>query len=895
MERPRFVATLCITLGWMTALSAPASAQDVEQVPTAVQEEALEDPAASPTLLRILEATPADSSARRALELFHGRWEDFTPGDTNQAAALAWGEYRLDDPALDDPQADPLVRAEAHRFRGEAEKTLALLAKDDSVRATLLKAQAHEARGETAAAVGLLTPLRDRFQHETIDDPAELTAAARSIVMLAHLEGRPAQDYRLALGMLGRATQELDPLYWPAHVAEGELLMTKDNREEAAAAFEQALSLNPQAGAAWSGLGRLAVDGFNFDLARQVSARLRNINPDHPLAAELDVRSFLKQRDVASARQTLATLLDTMPQRRETLALAAAAEGLAYDEAALEAALAAFDRVATNPDNPGAAGSALALHTAGEVLASDRQYGRGEDLLRRAIARSPNWPAPRLTLGLMLMQAGELEAARRELAHASRLDPFHKRVNNQLRLAENLLGTYETIETEHFIIRYAPGIDEVLARDMPGPLEQIYDELTAVFQHRPANKTQIDIMPDQSSFAVRITGMPHIWTIAAATGDVISLTPPRSGPGQADPYNWVNVMRHEYVHTVTLAQTANRVPHWFTEACAVSVETTGRTYDTCQMLAAALAQDELFEYDQINWGFVRPKTPRDRPLAYAQSDWMLEFIATRWSHQAIVDLLELYRQGVSDIDALKRVTGYSADEFMQDFRGWARGEVKAWGFPEDYAGPGQEARLAQELESLGVDQLTQHFDAAEGSERVQIARRLAEVFVDSFDTQAAQRWLARYAQLRPVDPWPQKMLVKLAYDAGDPQAAVGPLRVLEKQDNYTSAWSKQLADLHRDAGRLDEAQRAIGRALHFEPYHAGYRELAATIALQRGDLAAAAFQCESLEILEPDRSIHPTRLAVIYQRLGEIENAKAAAQRARALDSAAPVGAILGE
>ena len=127
------------------------------------------------------------------------------------------------------------------------------------------------------------------------------------------------------------------------------------------------------------------------------------------------------------------------------------------------------------------------VFSAGEDLSNDRQYIPAEALLRAAIERSPNWPAPRLELGLLLMQSGDLENARLELAHAQRLDPFHRRVNNQLRLTENLLGVYETIETEHFIIRYRPGVDEALARDMPGPLEEMYDEITAVFRHRPAN------------------------------------------------------------------------------------------------------------------------------------------------------------------------------------------------------------------------------------------------------------------------------------------------------------------------------------------------------------------------------------------------------------------------
>ena len=865
----------------LVVCSTVAGAQDVEQVAPRVQEQPLEVPELSPTLRRILDSPAIDDATRDELRLFHGQWEALDPDDPAIAARLAWSRFEVNAPSLDDPQTPALLRARAALFRGDAARVAELLADDTSAPALLLKARALEQHGRLAEAVTLLTPLRDRFQHQTSDDPAELTAAAEAIVMLGHLEGRPSQDYHRALRMLGRATQELDPLYWPAHVAEGHLLQDKGNREEAGAAYEQALTLNPTAGEAWAGLGRLAVESFNFDLAGQIVEQLRQINPNHPLADEVAVRSFLRQRDVASARQLLEPALQSLPDRPELRALAVATAGMAYDKAELRDRLAEFDRVAP--------GSPLAHYTAGETLSIDRQYPEAEALLREAVRRSPNWAAPRLELGLLLMQSGDLAAARVELADAARLDPFHVRVNNQLRLAEDLLGVYQTIESEHFVIRYRPGIDAVLARDMPEPLEAIHRELTAVFQHRPAEKTQIDVMPDQATFAVRITGMPHIWTIAAATGDVISLTPPRSGPGQANPYNWVNVLRHELVHTITLAQTRNRVPHWFTEACAVSVETTGRTYETCRLLASALRDDELFDYDQINWGFVRPKTPRDRPLAYAQSDWMLEFIAARWSHQAIVDLLELYRQGVSDTDALRQVTGYDSDAFMQAFLQWARQQVIAWGLDrppldgEDAAWVKRQGRSA-DLSEI-IDRVQQQPDP-----HPDLIKLVAERMVDDADDPAeAERWLTRYAQLRPTDPWPQKGLVRLAIARGEPERALGPLQMLDRSDTYSAAWAHQLAQLHRAAGRLDAAGRAIQRALHGEPYNAAYRELAAAIALQQGDLSRAAFHVESLEILEPDRAQHPTRLAVIYDRLGRADDAADAADRALARDSTAPV------
>ena len=148
-----------------------------------------------------------------------------------------------------------------------------------------------------------------------------------------------------------------------------------------------------------------------------------------------------------------------------------------------------------------------------------------------------------------------------------------------------------------------------------------------------------------------------------------------------------------------------------------------------------------------------------------------------------------------------------------------------------------------------------------------IAKRVVgegdEATAKTADPARARHWITRYAAARPIDPWAHRVLVRLAADGGDPDAAIGSLQLLERGDNYSAAWSKQLADLHRTAGRLDQAQRALTRALRCEPYNPTFREDAATVALQRGDVAAAQHQIEALIILEPDRELHRKRLEAI--------------------------------
>lgn len=843
----------------------------------------------APLVRRLIDDPLTTDEERTRLRIEHGQWDELdeaklTPDDR---ARLALQRWELDAAALSEDTVDPHLRAEAALRRGEPERTIELTQPGeggvDDVQNRLLRARALAMLGKPHEAAEALVPIREKVEAGELQD-AHLTPAAEALALLARLEGRPAQDYHRIMSMLGRAHGELNPLDVDALLAEARLLRDKENPAEAVTALAQALALNPKLGEAWLLLGLMSADSFQFDRAAIAVKKLREINPNHPLADEVEARSLLQQRDPESAMTSLESGLATAPKRRELLAMLAAAQALQYDEAAMKATLARLDELSPHTAEP--------YYIVGEALSSARQYQEAAAMLEEAIRREPQWPAPRLDLGLLLMQAGDLDAARAAFRSAVTIDPFHFRANNQLKLADELLG-YKTLESDHFIIRFKAGEDEALARDMPDRLERIYSDVTTAFEYEPTVKTQIDIMPDKPRFAVRITGMPDIWTIAACTGDVIALTPPKDGPDQWGPFNWPNVIGHEYVHTVTLGKTRNRLPHWFTEACAVSQETTGRTYDTCQLLAWALHNNKLFEYDAINWGFVRPQQPYERHLAYAQSDWMLEYIGQRFGHKAIVQLLDLYSDGVGDVPALKQVTGLDVDDFMTGFRTWAEEQVASWGMGEWKTskrlkevlegGGAQVAVTDAELQSL----LREHPGHPALLEL--IARRAAT----GVDPEAARAAIQRYAQARPVDPWPYEALLPIALDTGRTEEAIASLQQLDRFADDTGKWAFELAKIHRNAGRFDEALSAVERAIDREAYNAIYREQAATLALQAGRLDRAEHHIRALTFLEPNRAIHHVRLAAVLTKLDKPAEARAAAEAARALDPKAPVDAFL--
>jgi len=886
-----------LTLLALLSLALPLHAQP--QAPP----DSLPIPPTSQAVITTLEAEYLTDAERADRRIFHALW---LPSDLNDPARRARAALicgAIDDPSLSDPAAAIEDRAEAQLLRGNPQAALDLLAHASSPRAARLRAESLESLGKPDDANKALEPAIVALDADK-RDPAAITEGVRALMLRARLEGRPADDYNRMLQTLIGVQQDIDRLYWPALVAQAELLVDKDNPTDAAKALQDALTFNASAVEPWFLFGKMAVDSFNFQMADLIAAHLDNVarrfsdDPaiTSPYADIVRARSWMRQNDPDFAEVHIERVLTRFPIHREALALHCAITAQRYDFDRLERQLTEFD--ALSPNSP------LALFEAGAILSEMRQYARSADYLGRAAQRQPNWPAPFIELGLMEMQAGRDDQARAALTRAFELDPFNVRAKNSLTLV-NELAIYERVETPHFVIRHKPGSDAVMARDMVEPLEEIHRIVAAAIEHEPAVKTTIDLMPDHQWFGVRITGMPAIHTIAAATGPVIAMEAPRVGARNNGEYDWVRVIQHEYTHTISLSRTGNRIPHWFTEAAAVYVENAPRDYPTCQLLLRALDTDTLFDLRQINVAFVRPEKPDDRAQAYAQGHWMYQYMVHHYGSSAPLRLMDEYAKGVREAAAMQSVLGVSQEQFMRDFTAWAREDVKQWGMlpsPSikellfeatikdpinrealrvavgEYAALGgwklsTGSRLGAEWYELPFVQATpelvefwsvtfpDHADVLE----LFLSDQL--VLTDNKATPELVPLLERYAKARPVDPMPHRLLAKLYLAENKGAEAIPHLEYLDVREQYSPTYAVELAKRYSATGDLDRAWAKALRATRIAPYDPTHRELAAAVAIRRGDLAAAERQINALIELEPDQPKHKQRLEALRARM----------------------------
>lgn len=613
--------------------------------------------------------------------------------------------------------------------------------------------------------------------------------------------------HNVLLGMFVRAYDVIDREYWPARVAAAEYFLWHDQKDKAAEELVVALDANPHDAAALRLIGLISIDSFAFDKADKAIETIRKVNPDSTVADLLEARNLLQQRNPKDAEAPILRVLSGEPRNLEALGLLAGTYALQLLDDKTAETLARVEQV--DSDN------ATAYLEVAEQLGAMRQYPRAADKYKVAIERAPWWTAPRNGLGLLYTQSGGEDDARLVLEEARKLDAYNLATTNYLTLLDEM-ALYARKETEHFVIVYDEQQDPLIGEYFGDYMESIHEEVASQFQHdpsfggRPEKKTLIEVFPSHDAFSVRTTGSPWIPTVGASTGRVIALASPADKA--MGTYNWAAVLRHEYTHTVTLSATDNRIQHWMTEGLAVLEERTPMRWEWVPMLHSAVKKKnglELFTLDGLTWGFVRPKKPVHRQLAYAQSFWVCQYVEETWGHDAILKMLAEFKNAGRMEEVFPKITGKTMSQFETDFFAWCEKQVATWGYDE------------------------------ETSKKVEELTKLAEELVQTKQYAEAIAAWEEIHKLRPVDALPHKRLAGLYLhkSVNQPDKGIEHLTALHKVEIKDNRYAKRIARLQRDNGKIEAAQQFALEAVYIDPYDLSAHELLAEIYEKAGNQA----------------------------------------------------------
>jgi cellulose synthase operon protein C len=678
-----------------------------------------------------------------------------------------------------------------------------------------------------------------------------------------------------------------DASYWPAHLEAALLFIEKYNPQAAAEELDTAFQTNPHAAELHAARARIALLRFDLDSARVSADRALAIDPRllPALLVQADAQMIAVGPGAALPALEKARALD--PTREETLGRLAAIYGTIdglKDDAGSRMGAVIAEAVKRNEH----CGEFFA--TLGSTLDLLRRYPYAAKYYEEARRRMPQLYAVHGQLGMVAMRLGDEVKARPILKDAFEADPFNVRVKNSLDVLEVLAG-YRELTTDHFVIRF-DAQDSLLAAYAARRLEDVYPVVVKDLGYAPPEKSLFEIFNRANGqsghrwFSTRMVGMPFIGTVGACAGKMVAVTSPNDGQR----FNWARVLKHEFVHVVNLQQTGFNIPHWYTEALAVTHEGETHPRDWDAILSRRAAADRLFDLDDINFGFQRPTSAEDWALAYYQAFLYARYMTETYGPGANAKMLAAYAGYLDTPAALKKSFGVTKDAFEKGYRAYVM----------KIAGTGE--RGAEVGTSRAGDAKTPSHDAAASLERAidknprdaDLQARLARVYLDEGRPYQARSTANRALEIDPKQPKAAFVIARVnllegaqaqalavlkgAFDAEHPDGEALALLLnltIEAKDFAETErlaalgaqrfpgladWDRGLIAAYRETKQTAKLEAALARRAEGDPDDFETRAELMRLAVDRNDEAAAGRW--ALEAMQIDVRYAPAHAAL---------------------------------
>ncbi len=679
----------------------------------------------------------------------------------------------------------------------------------------------------------------------------ELAAAARALIR----QGRDdASLFHDALAAYDRAIAA-DPDDLDLQVELGDFFLSKYNGQDARETYEQVLASSPGHPGALLGLARVR----RFDGATDVfelTTKALESQPGHAGAHLLQARQYLDLEDHAAADREAERALDSAEaspdDRVQAYALLAASALLTGDA---ERTRRRFDRL-----DQAASAAPEAFITLAEVAARNRLYRRAVDFADRAIRiDEKSWRGLALR-GINRLRVGEIETGRQDLERAFIGDPFDVWTKNTLDLLDSM-ESYRVFETERFQLVLPAEEAELLSLYFEPLAEEAFERLAADYGQAPVGKIRLEAFPRHADFSVRTVGLAGLGALGVCFGPVIAMNAPSArAPGEI---HWGTVLWHELAHSFHMQASGGRVPRWFTEGLAVFEERRARRGWGDRVgpeYLLAYQADRLAPIEDLNQGFMRPAYPQQIAFSYLQSSLLFDFIFERWGEGAVTAMLAGYREGANTPEVVNATLDVDlkglAEAYDAYFRQRFAGPLAAVRLPDessDTAGAVSGPPAADDfLAQLGVGRSLLETDPEGALRHLELAR---DLFPEYGGGDSPYWWLAQlHRQAGRLEQASVELESLVARNAGHYPA----LRALAEV-------RAEVSDLPGAAAALEAAQyiypyeaddhRQLARWLESEGRHAdAVRERRAVVALKPMDRAQALYHLGRAQLAAGDAS-----------------------------------------
>ncbi|HJZ88895.1 MAG TPA: tetratricopeptide repeat protein [Polyangia bacterium] len=294
-------------------------------------------------------------------------------------------------------------------------------------------------------------------------------------------------------------------------------------------------------------------------------------------------------------------------------------------------------------------------------------------------AARPHDGGPLYLEGNLRFLQGDYDGAAAKLRDAiahDRTNLAWKGLRDLVEATANLTRSFAETQSEHFILRYPKGPEEILVPYATEALEATRAALAADFGWAPPGKVRVEIYADVGDLAtvstLTLKEIETSGTIALCKWNRLMIVSPRA---LVRGYSWLDTLNHEYTHYVVTRLSHNAVPIWLHEGIAKFEEKrwrgpagSGLTPMMEHLLASALKRGRLITFAEMHPSMAKLPSQEDTALAFAEVYAAIENIWKKTGWAGVRKIVERMRDGASDTRAVADVMGEPFPEWEKSWK-----------------------------------------------------------------------------------------------------------------------------------------------------------------------------------------------------------------------------------
>jgi tetratricopeptide (TPR) repeat protein len=334
----------------------------------------------------------------------------------------------------------------------------------------------------------------------------------------------------------------------------------------------------------------------------------------------------------------------------------------------------AQDRRSAAESKPDPTDLTSAVRAALEAL-GDEDVPAARELVEPLLAKHPDLAAVQTIAGILRFHEQRYAEAA-ELLEKGKLPTGSIDYLRISRAAAEITKDHGRAESDHFVVSYPKGKDEVLVPYVLDALEAQRRSLKEdLGWETSGGKIVIEVLNDTRELA-RISTLTEeeiktSGTIALCKFNKLMIVSPKA---LVKGYDWLDTAAHEYTHHVVTARTRNNTPIWLHEGIAKYSEPRWRgsagelSAWSAGILRDAVKRNDLVTFQQMHPSMAKLPSQEKAALAFAEVMVAVEYLEKKGGRPLMTKVLDLVEAGTPAEKAVAQALGVSFDAFLADWK-----------------------------------------------------------------------------------------------------------------------------------------------------------------------------------------------------------------------------------